>query len=49
MTPTSCVAAWPGFRRRKAGCDGGHDELVAIAEQLKAPVVHAMRGRRAAS
>jgi len=28
-----------------AGCAGGHDELVAIAERLKAPVVHAMRGK----
>jgi pyruvate dehydrogenase (quinone) len=28
-----------------AGVEHGHDELVAIAEKLKAPVVHAMRGK----
>jgi pyruvate dehydrogenase (quinone) len=28
-----------------AGCEGAHDELVAIAERLRAPVVHAMRGK----
>ena len=28
-----------------AGCEGAHDEVVAIAERLKAPVVHAMRGK----
>jgi pyruvate dehydrogenase (quinone) len=28
-----------------AGCEGAHDEMVAIAERLKAPVVHAMRGK----
>jgi pyruvate dehydrogenase (quinone) len=28
-----------------AGCEGAHDELLAIAERLKAPVVHAMRGK----
>jgi pyruvate dehydrogenase (quinone) len=28
-----------------AGCQGAHDEVVAIAEALKAPVVHAMRGK----
>jgi pyruvate dehydrogenase (quinone) len=28
-----------------AGCEGAHDELIAIAERLKAPVVHAMRGK----
>lgn len=28
-----------------AGCAGAHDELVGIAEALKAPVVHAMRGK----
>ena len=28
-----------------AGCEGAHDELVAIAERLKAPVVHALRGK----
>jgi pyruvate dehydrogenase (quinone) len=28
-----------------AGCAGAHAELIAVAEQLKAPVVHAMRGK----
>ncbi len=28
-----------------AGCAGAHDELVAVAGALKAPVVHAMRGK----
>ena len=28
-----------------AGCEGAHDELVSIAGYLKAPVVHAMRGK----
>jgi pyruvate dehydrogenase (quinone) len=28
-----------------AGCEGAHDEVVAIAEVLAAPVVHAMRGK----
>jgi pyruvate dehydrogenase (quinone) len=28
-----------------AGCAGAHDELVAIAAALQAPVVHAMRGK----
>jgi len=28
-----------------AGCEGAHDELVAVAERLKAPIVHAMRGK----
>src|SRR4051794_21081102 len=28
-----------------AGCQGAHDELVAVAETLAAPVVHAMRGK----
>jgi pyruvate dehydrogenase (quinone) len=28
-----------------AGCDGAHDELIAAAGLLKAPVVHAMRGK----
>ncbi|WP_159792678.1 ubiquinone-dependent pyruvate dehydrogenase [Puerhibacterium puerhi] len=28
-----------------AGVQGAHDELVALAERLKAPVVHAMRGK----
>ena len=28
-----------------AGCQGAHDEVIAIAETLKAPVVHALRGK----
>ncbi len=28
-----------------AGCEGAHAELVAIAQKLKAPIVHAMRGK----
>src|SRR6185437_16119081 len=28
-----------------AGCVGAHDSLIALAEQLKAPIVHAMRGK----
>ena len=28
-----------------AGCEGAHDELIAIAERLQAPVVHALRGK----
>jgi pyruvate dehydrogenase (quinone) len=28
-----------------AGCEGSHDELVAVAQRLKAPIVHAMRGK----
>src|SRR5258707_5550564 len=28
-----------------AGCEGAHDELVAVAERLKAPIVHALRGK----
>ena len=28
-----------------AGCAGAHDEVVALASKLKAPVVHAMRGK----
>jgi pyruvate dehydrogenase (quinone) len=28
-----------------AGCADAHDEVVALAERLKAPVVHAMRGK----
>jgi pyruvate dehydrogenase (quinone) len=28
-----------------AGCEGAHDELVAVAQRLKAPIVHAMRGK----
>ncbi|MBV8987726.1 MAG: ubiquinone-dependent pyruvate dehydrogenase, partial [Solirubrobacterales bacterium] len=28
-----------------AGCQGAHDELISVAGTLKAPVVHAMRGK----
>ncbi|SJM62058.1 ubiquinone-dependent pyruvate dehydrogenase [Gulosibacter sp. 10] len=28
-----------------AGVEGAHDELIALAERLKAPVVHALRGK----
>ena len=28
-----------------AGCAGAHDQLIAFAEALKAPVVHALRGK----
>ena len=28
-----------------AGCQGAHDELIAVAERLKAPIVHAFRGK----
>ena len=28
-----------------AGCEGAHDEVVSLAGRLKAPVVHAMRGK----
>ena len=28
-----------------SGCAGAHDELLAIGERLKAPMVHAMRGK----
>ncbi len=28
-----------------AGCVGAHDSLIAVAEKLKAPIVHAMRGK----
>jgi pyruvate dehydrogenase (quinone) len=28
-----------------SGCAGAHDELVAVAERLKAPIVHALRGK----
>ena len=28
-----------------AGCQGAHDELIAVADRLKAPVVHALRGK----
>jgi pyruvate dehydrogenase (quinone) len=28
-----------------AGCAGAHDEVIAIAERLKAPIVHPLRGK----
>jgi pyruvate dehydrogenase (quinone) len=28
-----------------AGCAGAHDQLIALAAQLRAPIVHAMRGK----
>ncbi|MEA3106195.1 MAG: hypothetical protein QOI88_800 [Gammaproteobacteria bacterium] len=28
-----------------SGCEGAHDELLALAECLKAPIVHALRGK----
>jgi pyruvate dehydrogenase (quinone) len=28
-----------------AGCEGAHTELIAAAERLKAPIVHALRGK----
>jgi pyruvate dehydrogenase (quinone) len=28
-----------------SGCQGAHDELLAVAERLKAPMVHALRGK----
>src|ERR1700674_2312131 len=28
-----------------AGCEGAHAELIAIAERLNAPIVHALRGK----
>ena len=28
-----------------SGCQGAHDELVALGERLKAPMVHSMRGK----
>ncbi|MFC6646112.1 ubiquinone-dependent pyruvate dehydrogenase [Granulicella cerasi] len=28
-----------------AGCEGAHAELLALAEQLQAPIVHALRGK----
>jgi pyruvate dehydrogenase (quinone) len=28
-----------------AGCEGGHAELLAVAERLKSPIVHALRGK----
>jgi pyruvate dehydrogenase (quinone) len=28
-----------------AGCEGAHAELTAVAEKLKAPIVHALRGK----
>lgn len=28
-----------------SGCAGAHDELISLAEKLKAPIVHALRGK----
>jgi pyruvate dehydrogenase (quinone) len=28
-----------------AGCEGAHDELLAVAEKLKSPIVHSLRGK----
>jgi pyruvate dehydrogenase (quinone) len=28
-----------------SGCQGAHDELIALGERLKAPMVHALRGK----
>jgi len=28
-----------------AGCKGAHDEIIALAKKLQAPIVHAMRGK----
>jgi pyruvate dehydrogenase (quinone) len=28
-----------------SGCQGAHDELIAVGERLKAPMVHALRGK----
>src|SRR6202008_2568171 len=28
-----------------AGCSGAHDEVVELARRLKAPIVHALRGK----
>jgi pyruvate dehydrogenase (quinone) len=28
-----------------AGCEGAHDKLIAMAQKLKSPIVHAMRGK----
>ncbi|RJS92004.1 ubiquinone-dependent pyruvate dehydrogenase [Salinisphaera sp. Q1T1-3] len=28
------------------GCDGYHDQVVALAEKIKAPIVHALRGKQ---
>jgi thiamine pyrophosphate-dependent acetolactate synthase large subunit-like protein len=28
-----------------SGCEGAHDELLALAEKLKAPIVHALKGK----
>jgi pyruvate dehydrogenase (quinone) len=47
------IAAWPEALNRSnhvtilagAGCAGAHAELVQIAAALKAPVVHALRGK----
>ena len=32
-----------------AGCAGAHDPLMQLADALKAPIVHALRGARSSS
>jgi pyruvate dehydrogenase (quinone) len=43
------VAALDGARKVTilggAGCEGAHDELIQLAGKLRAPIVHAMRGK----
>ncbi|ANF56643.1 ubiquinone-dependent pyruvate dehydrogenase [Halotalea alkalilenta] len=46
------LAEYLGQQKRIAmlcgyGCMGAHDEVVALADKLKAPVVHALRGKNA--
>jgi pyruvate dehydrogenase (quinone) len=40
LNPVKKIAILAG-----AGCEGAHAELMAIAEKLKAPIIHAMRGK----
>jgi pyruvate dehydrogenase (quinone) len=45
-----CLAAFLNGDKRVtilcgSGCAGAHDELLALGERLKAPMVHAMRGK----
>jgi hypothetical protein len=35
--------------RHGSGCEGAHDQLVALGEKLKAPMVHALRGKEQAT
>jgi pyruvate dehydrogenase (quinone) len=44
------LAAWLGEGEKVtllcgSGCAGAHDQVVALAEALKAPIVHALRGK----